>query len=85
MRAQQSWTQADFRHPFPGSRATNRNSSAGGGPFRSPFLQPDESLVLDDRARLRPSQLVEGKLVSVLRSVYVPVSQVGTTRPRRYG
>jgi hypothetical protein len=36
----------------------------------------EESLVNDDRAGLTPAQLVERKLVSLLRSTPVPVSRL---------
>ncbi len=39
----------------------------------------DEVLVVDARASLRPAQLVERKLMSLLDSVYLPVSHVRTT------
>jgi hypothetical protein len=39
----------------------------------------DEALVVDSRASLRPAQLVERKLMSLLKSVYLPVSHVRTT------
>jgi hypothetical protein len=39
----------------------------------------DEALVVDARASLRPAQLVERKLMSLLKSVYLPVSHVRTT------
>jgi hypothetical protein len=39
----------------------------------------DEALVLDARAQVRPAQLVEQKLIALLKSRLVPVSQVRTT------
>jgi hypothetical protein len=39
---------------------------------------PDEMLVVDSRASLRPAQLVERKLISLLKNVYMPLSQVRT-------
>ena len=41
--------------------------------------QPDEILIVDARAGLRPAQVVEHKLISLLKSVYLPVSHVRTT------
>lgn len=38
----------------------------------------DEVLVLDTRASLRPAEMVERKLISLLKSVYLPVSHVRT-------
>jgi hypothetical protein len=34
----------------------------------------DEALIVDARGQLRPAQQVEDKLLSLLRSVFVPVS-----------
>ena len=42
-------------------------------------LALDETLVLDLRASLRPAQIVERKLMTLLKNVYVPVSQVRAT------
>jgi hypothetical protein len=42
-------------------------------------VAPDETLVVDSRASLGPAQLVERKLMSLLKNVYMPVSQVRTT------
>jgi hypothetical protein len=39
----------------------------------------DEVLVADSRAALRPAQLVERKLISMLKSIYLPVSHIRTT------
>jgi hypothetical protein len=39
----------------------------------------DEVLIADARASLRPAQLVERKLMSQLKSVYLPMSHVRTT------
>src|SRR6266849_3693630 len=39
----------------------------------------DEVLIADARASLRPAELVERKLSSLLKSVYLPVSHVRTT------
>jgi hypothetical protein len=43
----------------------------------------EESLVDDDRARLTPAQQVERKLVSLLRSTPLPVSQMQKAGPPR--
>jgi len=40
---------------------------------------PEETLVVDARARMRPAQCVEHKLVSLLRTMLVPVSQIRLT------
>jgi hypothetical protein len=45
----------------------------------------DESLVVDERATLRPSEHVQSKLLTVLPAVAVPVSSLHTRRDiRRY-
>jgi hypothetical protein len=48
-------------------------------PARSGRCSFDEVLIVDARASLRPAQLVERKLMSLLKSVYLPVSHVRTT------
>ena len=61
-----------FAHP---TETDNRQELVlASGPF--PL---DEALVVDSRASLRPAQLVERKLMSLLKSVYLPVSHVRTT------
>jgi hypothetical protein len=45
----------------------------------SEALAAGEALVVDARASLRPAQLVERKLMFLLKSVYMPVSQVRAT------
>jgi hypothetical protein len=56
---------------------------------RSPFAEvveqavsapTEESLVADDRAGLTPSQMVERKLVTLLKTNPLPVSQLSTGR-----
>jgi hypothetical protein len=42
----------------------------------------EETLVPDLRARLTPAQMVERKLVSLLKSAPLPVSQLQTGRQR---
>lgn len=42
----------------------------------------DESLILDHRAHLTPAQMVERKLVSLLKSAPVPMSSLQTVRRR---
>lgn len=44
------------------------------------FARAEESLVADDRAGLTPSQMVERKLVSLLKTNPLPVSQLSTGR-----
>ena len=36
----------------------------------------DEALIVDARCQVRPAQQVEDKLLSLLKSVFVPLSQV---------
>jgi hypothetical protein len=36
----------------------------------------DEALILDARCQVRPAQQVEDKLLCLLKSVFVPLSQV---------
>jgi|GEM_PF-2835068 hypothetical protein len=44
---------------------------------------PQEKLVNDVRAGLTPSQLVERKLISLLRSTILPASHLQVSRVRR--
>jgi hypothetical protein len=46
-------------------------------------LSGDDVLVTDDRSVLRPSEHVQGRLISMLRSVAVPVSCLHTRRDVR--
>jgi|YelNatPaOPRAMG01_1025707.scaffolds.fasta_scaffold294579_1 hypothetical protein len=46
-------------------------------------LAPQEKLVNDVRAGLTPSQLVEQKLISLLRSTILPTSHLQVSRVRR--
>lgn len=39
----------------------------------------DESLVRDARAEMRPAQVVEGKLRSMLKHLFLPVSHIRTS------
>ena len=48
-------------------------------PLLSGPLDLDEVLVVDPRSSLRPAQLVERKLMALLKSVYLPVSHVRAT------
>jgi hypothetical protein len=59
------------------------NSSAGTAPHSlrtaAPNLdekQPEEALVRDPRAGRRPAEMVESKLLGMLRFALVPVSQI---------
>lgn len=56
------------------SDTDKQDVSLAPGPY--PF---DEVLIADARACLRPAQLVERKLISLLNSVYLPMSHVRTT------
>ncbi len=46
-------------------------------------LVPQEKLVSDDRSGLTPSQMVERKLISLLRSTILPASHLQVSRARR--
>jgi hypothetical protein len=43
----------------------------------------EETLVVDARAQLRPAEMVERKLVALLRAVPLPVSQVSAAFRKR--
>jgi hypothetical protein len=51
--------------------------------FRRPAPAPHETLVSDARAGLTPSQMVERRLVSMLRSTILPASHLQVSRTRR--
>jgi hypothetical protein len=61
--------------------AETKNSSGSASTSSAP--PPTESLVQDARAGLTPSQLVERKLATLLRSTPLPVSQMQNTARRR--
>lgn len=50
---------------------------------RRAALVPQEKLVNDARAGLTPSQLVERKLIAMLRSNILPTSHLQVSRARR--
>ncbi len=50
---------------------------------RRPASAPQEKLVHDARAGLTPAQMVEQKLVTMLRSAILPASHLQTSRIRR--
>jgi len=39
-------------------------------------VHPDETLVVDDRVRVRPAQAIESRLTRWLQGAYVPVSHL---------
>lgn len=43
----------------------------------------EETLVVDARAQMRPAEMVERKLVSLLRAVPMPISQVSAPMRKR--
>jgi len=45
-----------------------------------PASHEEEMLVADERGAMRPSELVERKLVAMLKSETVPISQLHQTR-----
>jgi hypothetical protein len=51
--------------------------------LRRPATPPQETLVSDARAGLTPAQMVERKLVSMLRSNILPASHLQVSRMRR--
>lgn len=61
---------------------TKKNSPLAMKSHRAPFV-PQEKLVNDDRAGLTPSQLVERKLIAMLRSDILPASHLQVSRERR--
>jgi hypothetical protein len=55
-------------------------------PLFPPTAKPDELLVVDSRAALTPAQMVERKLVSLLKGETLPVSHMRLLpRPRGRG
>jgi hypothetical protein len=63
--------------PHPKKTTTQRRPSP-----RAAFV-PQEKLVSDDRAGLSPSQMVERKLIALLRSTILPASHLQVSRARR--
>jgi hypothetical protein len=53
-------------------------SSRGRTYVRNRIPEIEESLIVDGRAHLTPSQLVENKLMSLLKRVFLPVSHART-------
>jgi hypothetical protein len=60
-----------------------KKSSPLAPPSRSATFVPQEKLVNDDRAGLTPSQLVERRLIAMLRSNILPASHLQVSRARR--
>jgi hypothetical protein len=56
----------------------HRNDRVGGrlGPESIPLACHEEVLVVDDRAALRPAQVVESKLTRLLQETSLPVSHL---------
>jgi hypothetical protein len=61
----------------------SKNASKKNTSFRSLPGTPQETLVHDARAGLTPAQLVERKLVALLRSTILPASHLQVSRMRR--
>jgi hypothetical protein len=61
---------------------TKKSSSLSLASRRATFVPP-EKLVNDVRTGLTPSQLVERKLISLLRSNILPASHLQVSRARR--
>ena len=53
------------------------------GAYYEGAIRDDEVLVPDSRARLRPAEMVERKLVSMLKSLPMPASQLQQAQLRR--
>jgi hypothetical protein len=62
---------------------SKNGSSPEGAMLHRPASPPQEILVADVRAGLTPSQLVERRLVSMLRSTLLPASHLQVSRMRR--
>ena len=62
----------------------SKNSSvADGTSWHRSASPPQETLVVDARAGLTPAQMVERKLVSLLRRTLLPASHLQVSRTRR--
>ena len=61
----------------------NKNRSTRKSASRRPASVPQEMLVNDARAGLTPAQMVERKLVALLRSTILPTSHLQVSRIRR--
>jgi hypothetical protein len=59
-----------YAPPAPVSRLPGREAA------RAKAAAADEALIVDARCQVRPAQQVEDKLLSLLKSVFVPVSHV---------
>lgn len=62
--------------------ANSKNGSTPATTSRS-LTTPQETLVHDARAGLTPAQMVERKLVAMLRSTILPASHLQVSRNRR--
>ncbi len=62
---------------------TKKSSSLSLASRRRAAFVPQEKLVNDVRAGLTPSQLVERKLIAMLRSNILPASHLQVSRARR--
>lgn len=61
----------------------SKNASPKDTTSRPPTSAPQETLVCDARAGLTPAQMVERKLVAMLRSNILPASHLQVSRMRR--
>ena len=52
-------------------------------PQATAHVEPEETLVADNRADIRPAQMVERKLVSLLKHTPLPLSRLQTVSGRR--
>lgn len=51
------------------------DSVRGPRPFQGQRARNEEILVVDDRAQVRPAEMVDNKLVRILKEASLPVSQ----------
>ena len=61
----------------------SKNGPTQDAPPRPLSTSPQETLVNDARAGLTPSQMVERKLVAMLRGTILPASHLQVSRMRR--
>jgi hypothetical protein len=63
-----------------GDRATGNRNERSGSRFETPELLTsfghEENLIVDDRAALRPAEVVESKLTRLLQEASLPVSHL---------
>lgn len=65
------------------SLGTTFGSTCPGADVAGEVPGTHETLVVDARAQLRPAEMVERKLMTILRGVPLPVSHVSASHRRR--